>query len=171
MVGIYFFSILVCTLSSNNSSTHIYKQTWSMNKQMHSNYNKYSGHTYICLAFYIPQKSLLNNLTCSLSITQYLLRVHYVKEENELSKVTKTKNGEAYKSLLTPSPAIFFYHNLLAIWEQLSNLSLSRGCWGTRRQKIGIYKWEKSRKWFTILFQRIREPFLANHHPQFCRQH
>lgn len=99
MVGIYFFSILVCTLSSNNSSTHIYKQTWSMNKQMHSNYNKYSGHTYICLAFYIPQKSLLNNLTCSLSITQYLLRVHYVKEENELSKVTKTKNGEAYKKV------------------------------------------------------------------------
>lgn len=27
---------------------------------MHNNYNKYSGHTYICLAVYIHQKSLLN---------------------------------------------------------------------------------------------------------------
>lgn len=54
--GIYLFSILVCTLSSSNSSTHIYKQTRPMNMHVHNNYNKYSGHTYICLAFYILQK-------------------------------------------------------------------------------------------------------------------
>lgn len=70
-----------------------------MNKQMHSNYNKYSGHTYICLAFSIPQKSLLNQFNMFSLDHTVPSKSTYVKEQNELSKVTKTKNGEAYKKV------------------------------------------------------------------------